>query len=89
MRTRTETRHVEFITDSDATLISRDGPDGQYSSRREGAAYVQDWAPYTGFELKTKAKEYPYRIAFVVELSGDIAPLQQCTDVTFECKHSG
>ena len=95
IRTGTEMRHVEFITESAVKLISRDGPDGTHAKGRKGVVYVQHWAPHSEFELKAKAKalvassDYPYRIAFVVELSGDVVPLQQCTDVRFEDEHLG
>ena len=95
IRTGTEMRHIEFITESAVKLISRDGPDGNHAKGRKGVVYVQHWAPHSEFELKAKAKasvassDYPYRIAFVVELSGDVVPLQQCTDVRFEDEHLG
>ena len=95
VRTGTETRHVEFITDSAVKLISRDGPDGYHGKNKKGAVYVQEWAPHSEFDLKARAKafvassDYPYRIAFVIEISGDVVPLQQCTDVRFEDRHLG
>ena len=78
-----QTRHVEFITASTIKIVVRDG-----GGKRKGYECVQEWAHNQELQLANKTKEeYPFRIAFVVELSDDVVPLQQCTDVRFEKAH--
>ena len=89
VRTGRNTRHVEFITDSAISIALREGNLSAGFGSRKGPVFVNHWAPHSDFRLIAKTKvEFPFRISFVIELSGDIVPLQQCTDVRFEEGHT-
>ena len=97
MKTGRRTQHVEFITDGLIRNIVHGG------RTHEGPVITQPWKfgrtyniPRTHCErVSTKAHcpyqrqviDEPYRICFVLEPSGDVSPLQQCTDVKFERDH--
>jgi hypothetical protein len=87
VRSGRHTGHVEFLTDATIKLIVRDG-----GKTRAGTTEVGTWKPGREFNIPQRANgaypmricDYPFRITFVVEHTGDIFPAQQCTDVRFE-----
>ena len=82
------TQYVEFITDK---VIHRILNEVVHEASRDvwpGTVQVKEWKSGEEFSLPRNLSVHhmdePFRISFVVENSGDVLPLQQCTDAEFE-----